>query len=585
MRLEFLILSSCDQAMLEALVMQIHRVTGISQAAAGEGFAILSRSIDAVVQIPAGKGFVVGTLFSRHGPARSISQAEPHELDELVQANGMECLRDRFWGGYVALLVDGSVLTLLRDPSGAMPCYMIPIAGGWAAASDVSLLVQAGLFKPEIAWGEIPRYLAARDLPDTVTAIEQVRELLPGTYVCVEAGLRTSGSFWSPWNYVSDKDWPGTQQMEEKLRRTVDHCVASWASTTSTPLLTLSGGFDSSVVAAALQSSRKHFCCLTICTSGGLGNERDYARAMADAVGARIVEEDYDLADIDLSVSAARHFPKPIGQIHETAYHATAMRVAEALEADAIYTGSGGDNVFYNSSSVRPLLDCLRANGVGLAAFRTLRDISDKLEVSKRAILWEAARHYCQLTRPYAWQLNLDLMSEEARQSVTAHPPSHSWLDDQQLSRPGKVGHIALLLRVQNHLEGYLRTFDMPLVNPLMSQPIVELALSIPTWHMVRGGRDRAVARAAYDSAMPPVVRDRRRKGSPSSFAVTVLRAKRQDARERLLDGELVRRGLIDKAALIAALSAEPGIGLSYVRILGLLDMEAWISHWRGQGR
>jgi len=124
----------------------------------------------------------------------------------------------------------------------------------------------------------------------------------------------------------------------------------------------------------------------------------------------------------------------------------------------------------------------------------------------------------------------------------------------------------------------------MPLVNPLMSQPIVELALSIPSWHMVEGGRDRALARKAYHNAMPPLIRDRRRKGSPSSFAITLLRAKREEARERLLDGELVRRGYIDKAALATALAEEPGVGLGYVRILGLLDMEVWIGHWRRLG-
>lgn len=580
---QYLILWSADPAALDGLVMQSQGTTGLHQAVAEQGFAILVRSTDDVVPIPAGKGYVVGTLFPKHGPARSLSSEDPHGLDELAHFDTVACLRDRFWGGYVALLMDGGALTLLRDPSGAMPCYRIPIAGGWAAASDVYLLAQARLLKPAIAWKEIPRFLAARDLPASATAIENVRELLPGTYERVEAGEIRDNSFWSPWNYVSS-DWPGAEQMEEKLRRTVDHSVASWASTNRLPLLTLSGGFDSSVVAAALGIAKRKFSCLTISTGGGLGNERDYARAMAEAVGARLVEEDYDLADIDLSLSVARHFPKPIGQIHEAAYHAKAMRVAKSLEVDAIYTGSGGDNVFYNSSSARPLLDCLRVNGIGVAAARTLRDISEKLEVPKRAVLWEAVRHYRQMTRPYAWQLNLDLMTEETRRDVIAHPPSHPWLDDQRLARPGKVGHIALLLRVQNHLEGYLRAFDMPLVNPLMSQPIVELALGIPSWRMVEGGRDRAVARKAYRNAMPPIIRDRRRKGSPSSFAITVLRAKREEARERLLDGELVRRGFIDKMGLEAALAAEPGIGLGYVRILALLDMEAWIGHWRGQG-
>jgi asparagine synthase (glutamine-hydrolysing) len=259
------------------------------------------------------------------------------------------------------------------------------------------------------------------------------------------------------------------------------------------------------------------------------------------------------------------------------------MRITNSLDADTIFSGNGGDNVFYNSSSVRPLLDCLRAYGPGVAVSRTLRDIADKNEVSKRIVFWEALRQFRNLRRPYAWQQNLALMTAHAKQQLIAHPPSHPWLEQQDGSWPGKAGHVAFLLRVQNHLEGYFRAFDVPLINPLMSQPIVELALSIPSWHMVEGGRDRAVARKAYHDALPPPVRDRRRKGSPSSFAIAVLRANRAEARERLMDGELVARGFIDEDALAAELATEPGLGLGYMRILALLDMEAWIAHWRGQ--
>ena len=579
---QFLILSAGDPSALDGLLERTQAAIGWEHVIKAPGFAILCRSIGDVLQMPGGRGFIIGTLFSKHGPARSISGAEPSLLDELAQPDPVGILRDRFWGGYVALLVDGGTLSLLRDPSGAMPCYHATVPGGWAAASDVPLLVKVGLIKPTIAWDELPRYLAARDLPATATAIKQVREILPGTYERLENGASETVSFWSPWKYVPTDESRDTAQEAERLRRTVDHCVASWGSTADLPLLTLSGGLDSSIVAAALGHSRRRFACVTIGTVDGLGDERNYALAMAQAVGSPLVEADYDQGDIDLSLSAARHFPKPIGQIHETAYHAIAMRVANSLHADAIYSGNGGDNVFYNSSSVRPLLDCLRAYGPGFALIRTLRDIADKNEVSKRIVLWEALRQYRNLARPYAWQQNLALMTFHAKQQMLAHPPSHPWLEQQDRSRPGKAGHVAFLLRVQNHLEGYFRAFDMPLINPLMSQPIVELALSIPSWHMVEGGRDRAVARRAYHDALPPPVRDRRRKGSPSSFAIAVLRAKRAEVRERLMDGELVTRGFIDEEALATELASEPGTGLGYMRILALLDMEAWIAHWQG---
>ena len=379
---QFLIFSSSAQVALEGLIQRAQSATGLRHAIQQQGLAILVRSIEDVLIVPGGRGYILGTLFAKYGPARRIAPDDALAIESLAQPDPIVPLRERFWGGYVAMLADGRGLTMMRDPSGAMPCYIIPLSGGWAVASDASLLISAGLLKPTIALDEIPRYLAAKDLPAATTAIQHVREILPGTCERLANGRNSITSFWSPWDHISPVERPGAAAMEARLKRTVDHCVASWASTTGSALLTLSGGLDSSIVASALATSKRPFSCVTISTGDGLGNERDYAHAMASAVGASLIEEDYNLADIDLSISTARHFPKPIGLIHETAFHAAAMRVAGVVGADAIYTGSGGDNVFYNSNSLRPLLDCMRARGLGADALRTLRDIAGKLELS-----------------------------------------------------------------------------------------------------------------------------------------------------------------------------------------------------------
>tara|TARA_B100000749_G_scaffold157662_1_gene121147 strand:- start:1167 stop:1367 length:201 start_codon:yes stop_codon:yes gene_type:complete len=63
-----------------------------------------------------------------------------------------------------------------------------------------------------------------------------------------------------------------------------------------------------------------------------------------------------------------------------------------------------------------------------------------------------------------------------------------------------------------------------------------------------------------------------------------VIERNHHEVRERLLDGELMRRKLLNGAAIEAALARGPAMGLSYVRLLTLLDMEAWIARWNGAG-
>lgn len=538
---------------------------------------------DLVLPLGSREHVVVGTLFPRHGPASRVTPQDRLALEELSGSSALSVLKERYWGGYVLLGREDGVVRLARDPGGAMPCYFLELPLGWAIASDAHLLVDAGFLRPRIAWDQIPRYLVAKDLPSATTAIDGVQELLPGTSVALTPGAAGLSSFWSPWEHVEECAGGDSEREAERLRRTIDHCVAAWASTSSDILSTLSGGLDSSIVATALSRTRTPFRCVTLVTENRNGDERDYARVMASSVGVDLLEAHYDHADVDLARSVARHFPKPIGQIHEVAYHALVMRRAAGCGADAVYTGNGGDNVFYNSSSVRPFFDCLRARGIGAEAFSTLRNIAVVTETPLPSAIWAAARSIGPMRQAYSWRRNIEAVAQDVIADMKPDTLQHVWLDEQQRSRPGKAGQVAFLLRVQNHLEGYLREYGMPMINPLMSQPVVEAALAIPTWKMVEGGRDRALARRAYHDRLPPLVRDRRRKGSPSGFAMEVLSRNSAAVRERLLDGELARRRLVDRQAIETALGRGPAMGLSYVRLLTLLDMEAWIAHWNGK--
>src|SRR3546814_482815 len=111
---------------------------------------------------------------------------------------------------------------------------------------------------------------------------------------------------------------------------------------------------------------------------------------------------------------------------------------------------------------------------------------------------------------------------------------------------PGKAAHIALLARAQKSIELYPRSTAAPQITPLLSQPIVELCLSIPTWQWVRGGRDRAVARAAVADLLPALIAQRRTKGGPTGFLRRVFNARADDAIRMLVDGRLIAAGVLD---------------------------------------
>lgn len=114
-----------------------------------------------------------------------------------------------------------------------------------------------------------------------------------------------------------------------------------------------------------------------------------------------------------------------------------------------------------------------------------------------------------------------------------------------------------------------------------MSQPLIEACLSVPSWQWRTGGRDRALARRAFKGSIPSAVLDRRVKGTPSRFNAQLLDHFRVGIRERLLDGQLAAHRIIDRNAVEAALVGEkPVPGLDLVRILELVNAEAWTEYW-----
>src|SRR3546814_4383064 len=71
---------------------------------------------------------------------------------------------------------------------------------------------------------------------------------------------------------------------------------------------------------------------------------------------------------------------------------------------------------------------------------------------------------------------------------------------------PGKHAHVAAIVRAHAYLECHDRRWDFASVHPLMSQPIIEVALATPSWAVCEGGVDRARARQAFAADLPDAV-------------------------------------------------------------------------------
>lgn len=554
--------------------------TGLTNHSAVGSVHVLTNQTGTPLQFPA--GLILGNLFHRHGVGAALTQIEATDAAAIGQ-DVVETLATRYWGSYIALWNGEDGTSIIRDPSGSTPCYYSRSPHAIGFASDAELLVEAGIVKGAIDWGGVTRTLYARDLPLSETGLDGVSELLAGRVATIADDEVVISGFWSPWDFVAHDLNVSPEQQAERLGRTVYNCTRSWAATYEKAVLAVSGGLDSSIVAACLKGSLD-LDCFTISTVEPRGNEEPFARALCDELGLDLTAVTYQLDDANIATSTFAHLPRPGGRTHGLAYDTPLRRLIEHKGADAFFTGSGGDNVFHSSNSARPLVDQYLRTGLHGDLISTWRDISAVTGASA----WEVLRYALRVPRrgspKYRWKFDAEFLSRDALEIVEARPPLHPWLDSPVGALPGKAAHVAMILRAQHYLHGYDRRLPFTVVAPLLSQPVIELCLSIPSWYVCRGGVDRAVARAAFSDRLPPSIRDRRTKGGPDSFAIELLEANLPSVRERLLDGQLAARNIIDRAAVELALNpSRLATRTEYVRLLLLLDTEAWIDAWQSR--
>lgn len=466
--------------------------TGLQPVFATTRFSVLANAGCRCIPV-ADAGCILGALFRRPGPAEALVSL--NECDALAVAkNEGQALLGGYWGGYVAALSRGDGTNILRDPSGTFPCYYAIRDDRALVGSDAELLLAGGVV-PEVDLEEIGRQLYRAFVPSAATALRGTRELLAGFSLRFPTAPEAQAPWWSPWDHVSDRGEP-RDEAAERLARVVQDCVEAWASTRRRLLLSVSGGLDSSIIAACLAKAGADLVCLTMFTDDPAGDERPFARALCDHLGLRLMERPYRLDDIDIDEPLAPHLPRPRDRTQALAYERVNLEVAAEIGADGFMTGNGGDNVFGYSQSAVPIADRYLAGGVGEGLFASIRDVCRQTGCSIFDALSQALRLAHgpprNRVRPNGLLLHPGFVAD-----MSAGELRHPWLDAPPGALPGKAAHISAILRAQPTLEA-ARGYHLPVFSPLMSQPLIEACLGVPTWEWRVGGRDRSLARRAF---------------------------------------------------------------------------------------
>lgn len=519
----------------------------------------------ALTCLPLPDGFVLGTLHDGGKPAGASAGEE-----------AVRTAAGNRWGDAVVIETASERVRVTRSPFGTLPCYYARAGTLVVAASDAALLLRAGVPRPSIDPVALCGFLTADQYRDERTLLAGISELLPGQALTIGDGHISTSMIWSPWPWTAPV--PADADAAPRLRETVDTVTAALAKPFRHVLVGLSGGLDSSIVAGSLARSGTVLSCLNLFTDDARGDERDYARLVAAAAKAVLHERRESPERVDLDHSAAAHLPRPVARAFAQSGDDHHRALAARFGIDAFCGGGGGDNVFAYIPTAAPIADRLLLHGPGPGAFRTAADLALMTRSSVAGALLKGVRR---ALRPAAYRWPLDAMFLQAEAfAEMAQEFTHPWLTPPAGIPPGKALHVALIMQFANHVDGFDRETVAPRLLPLLTQPVVELCLGIPSWRWCEGGRNRAVARRAF-ADLPAAVLARTEKGTPGRLLRAVYEMRTQAILAMLEDGILARHGLIDMAA-IAAVSARPRLASdrAVFRIMRFVDIEAWARHW-----
>jgi asparagine synthase (glutamine-hydrolysing) len=443
-------------------------------------------------------------------------------------------------------------------------------------------------------WEYLGAYLTLHQVFSRITALDGVRMLIPGECHSHRYGQFDTCLHWNPCDIATDGIITDRVEAVSTLRSTVLTCAAALVSEHPRIVHLLSGGVDSSIILAAIRraAAASAVVCLNLYYENSAADERKFARLAAARAGCELIElsmnEGIRLED---SLRLARTV-NPVWAFQCVANSENYAQIAQRVGASAMSSALCGDSLFMSGPTTPAAAEFLKQRGLHPQLLRTVQIVSALDGVSAVRVLRGAIRD--------AWFKNFDStwrphkeVNRQSEERVVDWSLIATVLDDPKFNNPwinaarevpvGKRWQIFYLPFDDFYYDPATTTRYPERIDVTASQPVAEICLRIPAYVHVQNGWNRGVARDAFAQELPKEIYTRATKGNPMQWAARQTRENVGFIRELLLDGELVRHGLLNRVKLEEALSQSfRKNSYSITRLFDVINAETWLQIWRG---
>ena len=476
-----------------------------------------------------------GYLSNRQALRRLLAASESASNAHLVAAayrNDPENFILRLDGQFAVVVVDAASekIILAHDPVGLSPLFYTSGANNFAFSTHLLDLIGAAGASDDLDQEYIADFLAFGQPTTERTPFKRIRRLVPGELICWQAGQPPRRrQIWSAAQ-ISVFIPENAEEQGEQFRHLLNEAIGGAASSHAHVWTELSGGLDSSTVAAISVGNG--------IPVSGVGVIYPEWPAADESRYARLVAESLAIPYYAINGCVFRPFSAPpgdfIGEPSPLSYSGSLLgewdRLLEKHNVTALMTGMGGDEVLGANPGLPVHLSDPLFNG-RLPSF--LNHV--KAWKSSTGRSWYYALKV----------LGLATAARHLRGRQVWHVPSNSlphWIEpsfrrsmflDTRCARrlaprclhPGRqfLADVLWLNAVNLSNRGQRRS-TYEILHPLLHRPLIEFMACLPWRLKVLPDADRILHRQAMRTILPESVRVRRTKGGGSWSLVEGLR-------------------------------------------------------------
>lgn len=497
------------------------------------------------------------------------SESDTEVLPHLYEEHGTEMV-NHLNGMFAFALWDAPKrkLFIARDRFGEKPLYWGVFDKTFLFASEPKVLLAHPSVHPSLNLDALRQYLSFDYVPAPLSIYQGIQKLPAAHTLTIEDGRVEVKQYWC-LSYKKQQPVPTEEEAAEELRRLLEDSVRMRL-VSDVPLgVLLSGGVDSSAVAAmAVRASNETVKTFSISFAESSFDESSYARAVAKFLGTDHHEE-------RLSVELAANLVGEIGSWMDEPFSDPSLVPTFLLSrftrkhVTVALGGDGGDELFagypmywgHNLARTYARIPGFLRRNLIEPAVRSLPVKTKNLSFDFKARRFITGMNYDEVARHHVWfgsftpdeqaaLLTTEAQSasdgdiyREARRLLAEDCDAESSVERMQ----SLDTRLYLAEDILTKVDRASMAVSLEVRAPFLDPRVAEYAASLPINYKLRGRTTKYILKRAVGDLLPPFVTRRSKKG----FGVPV--AEWLKGRLRPLARDLLSRERIRKAGLFDA--------------------------------